>query len=161
MSEFRLHSPADHSELASFVRKGIREADPGDVGPRDWVPMTLALEDDEGTAIGGLYGATMWRWLMIDGLWVATEHRGKGQGRRLLVSAEALAVERGCVGSWLGTFDFQARGFYEAHGYEVFAELPGFPPGRTHYHLRKCFTTEAEPPADLAHTSSPGENRRG
>ena len=161
MSEFRLYLSTDDSGLASLVRKGIREADPGDVGPRDWEPVTLVLEDEDATIVGGLYGATMWRWLMIDGLWVSADQRGKGQGRRLLEAAEALAVERGCVGSWLGTFDFQARGFYEAHGYKVFAELPGFPPGRTHYHLRKCFTTEAEPPADLAHTSSPEENRRG
>jgi GNAT superfamily N-acetyltransferase len=163
MTAIRLHSPVDGSELAALVRKGIREADLGDVGPRDWEPVTLALEDDEETIIGGLYGATMWQWqwLMIDGLWVAAEHRGKGQGRRLLEAAEGLAVERGCLGSWLGTFDFQARGFYEAHGYEIFAELPGFPPGRTHHHLRKNFTTQAEPPADLPHTSPPGENRRG
>jgi GNAT superfamily N-acetyltransferase len=144
---FRLHSPADGSELSALVRKGIREADPTDLGPRDWVPVNLALDDHDGSLIGGLYGATMWRWLMIDGLWVAAEHRGKGQGRQLLEAAEALAVERGCTGSWLGTFDFQARGFYEAHGYEIFAELPGFPPGRTHYHLRKSFG-EAEAPGD-------------
>lgn len=141
MSSYRLHSPADASDLAGLVRKGIREADPADVGARDWEPVTLALEDDDGGIIGGLYGATMWRRLMIDGLWVAAEHRGKGQGRRLLEAAEQMAIERGCTGSWLGTFDFQARGFYEAHGYEVFAELPGYPPGRTHYHLRKSFAT--------------------
>ncbi|MCW1923965.1 GNAT family N-acetyltransferase [Luteolibacter arcticus] len=139
MSSHRLHSPAVGSDLSALVRKGIREADPAETGPRDWVPVTLALEDDDGTVIGGLYGATMWQWLMIDGLWVATEHRGQGLGRRLLLAAEEMAVERGCTGSWLGTFDFQARGFYEAHGYEVFAELPGFPPGHLHYHLRKDF----------------------
>jgi GNAT superfamily N-acetyltransferase len=149
MSSYRLHSPTDGSELSALVRQGIREADPADVGSRDWVPVTLALEDDDGTVIGGDYGATMWQWLMIDGLWVATEHRGKGLGQRLLEAAEELAVERGCTGSWLGTFDFQSRGFYEAHGYEVFAELPGFPPGRTHYHLRKTFAKAAEPPTDL------------
>ena len=141
MSSYRLHSPANASDLAGLVRKGIREADPADVGARDWEPVTLALEDDDGAVTGGLYGATMWRWLMIDGLWVAADYRGQGLGRRLLEAAEEIAIERGCTGSWLGTFDFQARGFYEAHGYEVFAELPGFPPGRTHYHLRKSFAT--------------------
>jgi len=141
---FRLHSPADSSELSALVRKGIREADPADVGPRDWVPVNLALEDDDGTVIGGLYGATMWRWLMIDGLWVAAEHRGKGLGQQLLEAAEEMAIERGCIGSWHGTFDFQARDFYEAHGYEVFAKLPGFPPGHTHYHLQKSFQSTTE-----------------
>ncbi|RYD84012.1 MAG: GNAT family N-acetyltransferase [Verrucomicrobiaceae bacterium] len=142
---FRLHSPTDASELSALVRKGIREADPADVGPRDWVPVKFALEDADGKVVGGVYGATMWRWLMIDGLWVADEHRGKGLGRQLLEAAEKIAIERGCTGSWLGTFDFQARSFYEAHSYEVFAELPGFPPERTHYHLQKSFVTAAEP----------------
>ena len=141
---FRLHSPADASELFSLVRDGIREADPAEVGPRDWVPVNLALEDNDGTVIGGAYGATMWGWLMIEGLWVVAEHRGKGLGQQLLEAAEKMAIEQGCIGSWLGTFDFQARSFYEANGYEVFAELPGFPPGRTHYHLRKSFATTAE-----------------
>jgi GNAT superfamily N-acetyltransferase len=85
----------------------------------------------------------MWSWLMIDGLWVAEALRGQGLGRRLLLAAEDLAVRRGCRGSWLGTFDFQARAFYERHGYAVFAELPGFPPGRGHVHLWKALTPGA------------------
>ena len=124
-------------ELAEAVRGGIRGADPADVGPRDWRPVSLALRDGEGRIVGGLYGATAWGWLMIDGLWVDEGLRGHGLGSRLLLGAEALAVERGCTGSWLGTFDFQARPFYERHGYTVFAELAGFPPGHSHFHLRK------------------------
>lgn len=99
----------------------------------------------DGAVTGGLYGATMWKWLMIDGLWVSADHRGQGLGRQLLVAAEEIALKRGCLGSWLGTFDFQARGFYEAHGYKVFAVLSGFPPGRSHYHLVKRFGPEGEP----------------
>jgi GNAT superfamily N-acetyltransferase len=82
----------------------------------------------------------MWGWLMIDGLWVDEELRGRGLGRRLLLAAESIAVERGCRGAWLGTFDFQARDFYERQGYTVFAALAGFPAGHTHYHLQKSFS---------------------
>lgn len=119
------------------VRDGIRSADPPDVGARDWEPLTLSARGADGAIVGGLYGATCWGWLMIDGLWVDEALRGTGLGGRLLREAERLAVARGCRGAWLGTFDFQARPFYEAHGYTVFAELPGFPEGHTHYHLRK------------------------
>ena len=80
---------------------------------------------------------------MIDGVWVAEELRGRGLGRCLLLAAEAAAVKRGCRGAWLGTFDFQSRGFYERLGYTGFAELADFPDGHTHYHQRKSFALPA------------------
>ncbi|HEY2378169.1 MAG TPA: GNAT family N-acetyltransferase [Gemmatimonadaceae bacterium] len=138
--EYEITKDADLDAVFAAVREGIRGADPTDVGPRDWQPLNLALRARDGTLVGGLYGATMWKWLLIDGLWVAEELRGRGLGRDLLLAGEAAAIDRGCRGSWLGTFDFQARGFYERLGYTVFAELTGFPPGHTHYHLRKDFT---------------------
>ena len=137
--DYELTEEANLDAIFAAVRQGIRAADPPDVGPRDWQPLNLALHARGGILVGGLYGATMWRWLLIDGLWVAEEMRGRGLGRDLVLKAEAAAIARGCRGSWLGTFDFQARGFYERLGYEVFAELPGFPPGHSHYHLRKDF----------------------
>mgnify|MGYP001488358637 CR=1 FL=1 len=136
---YHIDSAADPESLPPQVRKGISENDPEDVGHRDWQPVNLALRSDDGSIVGGLYGATMWSWLMIDGLWVAPALRRLGHGRSLLLAAESTAIARGCQGSWLGTFDFQARAFYERMGYSVFAELPGFPPRHTHYHLRKLF----------------------
>ena len=135
--DYAITDESDAESLAADVRSGIRTADPTDVGTRDYRPIALALRAADGSLLGGLYGATMWKWLMIDGLWVAEQARGRGLGRRVLLAAEATAIERGCRGSWLGTFDFQAREFYERLGYTVFAELPGFPPGHTHYHLQK------------------------
>jgi GNAT superfamily N-acetyltransferase len=137
--EYELTEERDPETVPVAVRAGIRGADPPDVDPRDWRPLNLALRAPDGTIVGGLYGATMWRWLLIDGLWVDRELRSRGLGRKLLLAGEATAIERGCVGAWLGTFDFQARGFYERLGYTVFAELAGFPPGHSHYHLRKLF----------------------
>lgn len=130
---------AKSDSLSAVVRKGIRENDPDDVGGRDWLPLNMALRSEDGSVVGGVYGATMWRWLMIDGLWIDPSLRGQGFGRKILLAAESVAITRGCLGSWLGTFDFQARDFYEHLGYVVFSELPGFPPGHSHFHLRKNF----------------------
>jgi GNAT superfamily N-acetyltransferase len=140
---YQLDPNADWTVLSDTVRKGIRESDPADVGARDWQTISLALRDSQGAVVAGLYGATMWSWLMIDGLWVAPERRRQGLGQRLLLASEEVAIRRGCIGSWLGTFDFQARIFYERQGYSLFAELPGFPPNHTHFHLRKFFSASS------------------
>lgn len=131
------------SEVQARVRRGLRESDPPDVPPRDYQPVCLSVRDEGRAIVGGVYGGTMWGWLMIDGLWVDDGLRGQGYGARLLAEAEAAAARHGCRGAWLGTFDFQARDFYEPHGYTVFAELPDFPAGHTHVHLVKRF---AAPP---------------
>jgi histone acetyltransferase (RNA polymerase elongator complex component) len=44
-------------------------------------------------------------------------------GEKLMHEAEAIARERGMIGLWVNTFDFQARGFYEKLGYAVFGLL--------------------------------------
>ena len=135
--ENQLTEEGDIDALAAAVRAGIRNADPPDVGRRDYQPIGLSIRASDGAIVGGVYGATMWGWLMVDGLWVTEELRGKGLGRRLMLAAEAVAVERGCHGSSLGTFDFQARVFYERLGYTVLGELTDFPRGHTHYSLWK------------------------
>jgi GNAT superfamily N-acetyltransferase len=138
------------TDIDAEVRRGIREADPSDVGARDYEPLALGLRDEAGTIRGGAYGATMWGWFMLDGLWVAPELRGHGYGARLLAAAEMVAKKRGCRGVSLGTFDFQARSFYERQGYSVFGQLPDFPAGHTHFQLAKRF---GEPPEGTTHTS--------
>lgn len=65
--------------------------------------------------------------------------RGEGAGAALMKKAEALAVERGCVGAWLDTFAFQARGFYEKLGYAVFGEITDHPRQSARYFLSKRF----------------------
>lgn len=147
--DYTLNEATEAEGIPEAVRAGIRAADPSDVGPRDWRPLALALRAPDGALMGGLYGATMWGWLTVDGLWVAEAARGQGLGRRLLLAAEAEARTRGCRGAWLGTFDFQAREFYERLGYEVFGEVAEFPPGHVHYELRKLFSP-AMPGGDTA-----------
>lgn len=134
-----LDADADFEAVFAATREGIRGADPMSVGPRGWQRVSLAFRDQDQKVVAGLYGATMWAWLSIEGLWVADSLRRQGLGRRLLLTAEEIAVGRGCVGAWLGTFDFQAKQFYERNGYTVFAVLEGFPPGHSHFHLRKHF----------------------
>jgi GNAT superfamily N-acetyltransferase len=155
--EFEITEEHDRGTgIDAEVRRGIREADPPDVGRRDWEPLAVALRDGNGSLHGGAYGATMWGWLMLDGIWVSPGLRGRGHGVRLLAAAEAVAKRRGCRGVSLGTFDFQARSFYERQGYYVFGQLSDFPPGHTHFQLAKQFD-DASSPND---SSKPPSNDR-
>ena len=91
----------------------------------------------EGRIVGGLVADTARGLLAIDMLWLAPGYRGRGLGSRLLQAAEREARARGCLVAWLDTFDFQARPFYERHGYTVFGELDGLPNGHRRWFMRK------------------------
>ena len=103
-------------------------------------PLILALRESAGTVVGGLIGDTNLGWLYVDTLAVVEDLRGQSWGSRLLARAEAIAIERGCRHAWLNTFSFQARPFYERHGYVAFGELEDFPPGQSRIFLRKDLT---------------------
>jgi len=95
---------------------------------RTKVPIAVWVRQD-GRVRGGAYGDTHYRWLYLSSLWVDVALRGQGWGRRLVERFEAEAVARGCHGSWLETYGFQAPAFYEKLGYREFGRLKDFPPG--------------------------------
>nr|WP_197478186.1 GNAT family N-acetyltransferase [Luteibacter rhizovicinus] len=101
--------------------------------------LVLLLKDDKGETAGGLWGKTVYDWMYVELLVVPDAFRGKGAGAALMAKAEAIATQRGCIGAWLDTFAFQARGFYERLGYTVFGELPDHPKGSARYFLSKRF----------------------
>ena len=119
------------------VYAGLMAADPRTPLGRNFQPLVLAMRDAQGALCGALLGEMVWTWLSVGVVWVSPELRGAGQGARLLRAAEELALARGCTHARLDTFDWQARGFYERRGYEVYGQLDGFPEGHTQYHLRK------------------------
>lgn len=97
----------------------------------------LVRDEDSHEVIGGLYGEIFYRWLFIELLAIPEQTRGQGTGSRLMNMAEALAREKGCVGIWLDTFDFQAPAFYQKHGFSEFGHLEDFPSGHKRFFLQK------------------------
>lgn len=102
-------------------------------------PLVIALRDNDGQIVGGLWGETALGWMHVDLLAVPASLRGQDVGTALMQRAEAIARERACVGAWLDTFAFQARGFYEKLGYRVFGEIADYPVGSARYFLHKRF----------------------
>ena len=105
--------------------------------PEHYQQLVLFVRDPSGEIAGGLLGYTHWRWLFVQNLWVAESIRSLGYGRKLMESAEHEAHLRGCRHAYLDTFDFQALGFYQKLGYELFGQLEDYPPGHTKYFLQK------------------------
>jgi GNAT superfamily N-acetyltransferase len=128
-------SPAAHDIEA--LGKGLTEHALPYTGTAGFRPIAVFARDANGTLLGGAYGLVNWTWLHVSLLWVSAELRHQGLGSRLLAAIEAAGVERGCTEAHLDTFSYQARPFYERHGYRLFATLEEYPPGHRRMFLRK------------------------
>jgi GNAT superfamily N-acetyltransferase len=112
--------------------------------PLDFRPLAVLLSDSvTGEIVGGLNGATIFSYLHVDTLFVPPHLRLTGWGRKVVLAAEAEALRRGCHGAWLGTFTFQARGFYERLGYSAFGAVDDYPPGHSLIFLSKRLGDQA------------------
>ena len=76
-------------------------------------------------------------WAILEWLWIAEPVRRAGLGSRLLRDVEADARRENCRGVYLDTFTFQAKPFYEKHGYKEFGRLPDMPAGFDRVWMRK------------------------
>jgi GNAT superfamily N-acetyltransferase len=101
--------------------------------------LTLWVKNLAGERLAGLHGWTWGGSCYIRDLWVHQDLRGQGYGTRLLQAAEQEARIRGCHQVVLDSYSFEAPGFYQKHGYEVFAILEDHPRQHRNYYLRKRF----------------------
>jgi GNAT superfamily N-acetyltransferase len=102
----------------------------------NYEPLKLFVKDADGRLGGGLLGEIFETWLHISILWLDDDVRGLGYGTKLLAIAEARGREHGCVVAHLSTMSFQARPFYEKHGWELVATLP-YGNGHERFYMKK------------------------
>lgn len=100
-------------------------------------PLSVFMRNAKAEIVGGLVGKIHWGWLFVSHLWVDETLRGQGYGKQILLKAEQAAKQRGCNYAYLDTFSFQALGFYQSLGYQIFGVLDNFPPGNKKYFLQK------------------------
>jgi GNAT superfamily N-acetyltransferase len=139
----------DHPEKADrdAIVTGIVAFNDSRAGPAGFKELAILLRaPSSGETVGGLWAKFVYDWLYVELLFLPETVRGKGLGSRLLKQAEELAAERGCVGVWLDTFGFQARGFYERNGYTIFGTLDEHPRGTQRFFLRKILNMEPTSP---------------
>ena len=96
------------------------------------------VTDEKGSLLGGcILAVDKRKTASIFDLWVEAAYRCKGIGSALIREAEKKAKELGCYLAMIGTFDFQAKSFYENHGYMVNDTMAGVPKGHEHYFMTK------------------------
>jgi GNAT superfamily N-acetyltransferase len=101
--------------------------------------LAVLIHNDAGEVNGGLWGWTVYSWLIINIVFVPEASRHRGIGSALIRAAEVEARGRGCAGMQVDTFGFQAQPFYERLGFTVYGVQPNFPPGQRCVFLRKPF----------------------
>lgn len=103
-----------------------------------FVKICRCAKDKNGTLMGGILACmVLWNVLYVETVWVSEKCRGNGVASALLKEVEEEAAKQGCYIAQLDTFDFQARGFYEKRGYQVFGTLPDVPRGHERYYMYK------------------------
>jgi GNAT superfamily N-acetyltransferase len=137
-------SETDEPEFAEFLHTQLRAFNTAHSAPHAQSrqpgairPLRVIVRDEAGQAVGGLTATLRWDWLEVEHFFLPEALRGQGLGAQVLRQAEAAAWERGARHSYLTTFGFQARGFYEKQGYTVVGKLQDYPPGSSYYWLRK------------------------
>ena len=117
----------------------LYEYNAAQTGVDDGQWLAIFVRDAQHTICAGIKG---WTWCgsgYISALWIEERLRGHGVGTQLLQAAEQAARARGCQSMMLDSYDFQAQGFYQKLGYEVFAVLEDHPRHHRNYYLRKRF----------------------
>lgn len=125
--------PADRDAIVD----GLNQYNRDETGGADAQPLAVLIKGGNGATSGGLLGRTWLGWLYVELLYVPDGLRGGGVGRDLMLRAEAAARARGCIGIWLNTFSFQARGFYEKLGFTLIGQIDDYPVGHQRFFLQK------------------------
>lgn len=139
MSELRISFEPHNDGPKQFVINGVDNYNIATTGLNAYWPVQYYLRDSDDEVLGGLLGQIWGGWLHITTLWVSEAARGNGYARKLMGAAEDYAKKRDCRGAYLETFSFQARPLYEKLGYVVVGQVDDFPPGHTHFFLKKDF----------------------
>lgn len=121
------------------VDDGLQAHAAGHGAPLTRKRLAVLLKDEASTTLAGAlaYWYPAHGTGVLEDLWVADALRGRGAGRLLVQRTEGALRERGCELIHLDTFEFQAPGFYDKLGYQIFGSLTYPGSGRVRYFLSK------------------------
>ncbi|MBM3593055.1 MAG: GNAT family N-acetyltransferase [Alphaproteobacteria bacterium] len=139
MAEITL-SEIEDDPAAKIALDGLSALNAPFIGQHGYKPLSLVVRRKaEDAPVGGAFGWCFGGWYYLHLLFLPEDMRGTGLGSDLLTRLEDEARDRGCIGAWVDTFSFQARPFYEKHGYTLFGSIEDQPPGHARHFLFKRF----------------------
>lgn len=97
----------------------------------------IFIKDDEGVVLGGVQGISLYGCLYVDMLWLKEELRQQGFGKKLMLEAEKIGMDRQCSFVAVNTMDWEALPFYQKLGYAIEFIREGFAKDSKMYMLRK------------------------
>jgi GNAT superfamily N-acetyltransferase len=114
----------------------------------DKLQYSLTVSED-GCLTGGLIFSIFGQWLELEFLWVDQPIRGRNIGATLLDKAETFAKQCGCAYVSVNTMSFQAKPFYEKHGYVLMYTQKNYPKTSCRYYLEKILVSNESVAARL------------
>ena len=125
--------------------------------------FVYTVTDKSGNLLGGcILSVDALRTASIYDLWVEEAFRRQGMASALMREAERKAREQGCYLAMVGTFDWQAKSFYDKHGYMLNDTMTDVPKGHEHYFLTKrldCPSAEYIPSNCHQYEIKPGDEK--
>ncbi|MHA2069159.1 MAG: GNAT family N-acetyltransferase, partial [Candidatus Thorarchaeota archaeon] len=101
--------------------------------------IKLIINDADKQVIGGIHAGTVLGTMYIDYFWVDEKYRRQGYGRNLLMEAERIAKENGCISGQAWVLSFQTPEFFQKLGYEVFGVSENYPEPTKELYLIKRY----------------------
>ena len=136
-------TPEEIKEIQDRVENHKRVKTEGEID-RPGIDISLLLKDSLGKVQGGIIASTVFRVMHLEVLWVSEEFRRCGYGSQLVLNAEVVGYEEGCLSSQTWTFAFQGPGFYPTLGYEQLGTYDGYPDDLTEHVFLKHLASNHE-----------------
>lgn len=103
------------------------------------IKIKLVINNEDGQVFGGLQAYTTLKTVHIVRLWIDEIYRNQGYGRELLMTAERIATDNGCISGLVNALSFQSPEFFRKLEYEIFGVSDGYPDFIKEYFLIKRF----------------------
>lgn len=127
-----------------FLEEKLFQHNSREIDNYSYENFILKTLDSSDSIIAGIHCQIGGDWLYIASLWIDERYRLQGLGKKLLIQAEEIAIQKKCFGVYLYTYSFQNPGFYKKFGYHIFGTLENFCDDNSKLYMKKILLYETK-----------------